>query len=125
MLGFSVTTVFDADALIGRCRGAFSAAVGTLGDAVMRDCERFVPYDTGNLCRSASRIPVTEEADLLGCAVVWSSPYASAVYYGDTRGIRYRTEHHAHARARWFEGAKASDAPAWTQTVHDTVRGQF
>ena len=46
MLGFSVTTDFDTDALIGRCRGAFSAAVGTLGDAVMRDCERFVPYDT-------------------------------------------------------------------------------
>ena len=121
MLGFSVTTDFDASALTQRWQGIFSSAVDRLGDAVVRDCEVYVPYDTGNLCRSVTRSPVEAAENAVGCDVIWSAPYASAVYYGDTRGIRFRTEHHAHARARWFEGAKAVCGEGWTETVREMV----
>ncbi len=123
MLGFSVTTDFDASALAGRWQEVLSAAVGRLGDTVINDCEVYVPYDTGNLCRSVSRSPVTAEEGAVGCDIVWSAPYASAVYYGDTRGIRYRTEHHAHASARWFEGAKAVCGEGWTEVVRERAIG--
>ncbi len=121
MLGYDITVDLDADALAGRYREVFSSAAGRLGDAVMADCEPYVPYDTGELCRSAARSPVTADGDAVGCGVVWSVPYASSVYYGDTRGVRYRTEHHAHARARWFEGARAVCGERWTAVVRETV----
>ena len=125
MLGFTVTTGFNAGALLGRCSDVFSAAVGVLGDAVVRDCEMYVPYDTGRLCRSVCSTSVTAGEGTHGCDVIWSAPHANAVYYGDTRGVRYRTEHHAHARARWFEGAKASFGEQWAETVRTAVRGAF
>ena len=123
MLGFDISVTLDADALVGRYRAVFSSAVGALGDAVMDDCEVYVPYDTGNLCRSAARSPVTAGDDSVRCDVVWSAPYASSVYYGDTRGVRFRTEHHPHARARWFEGAQAVCGERWTEIVRGTVAG--
>ncbi len=125
MLGYGIDTVFDAAALNERCGRVFREVSCTLGDAVAADCEIYVPYDTGALCRSVRRGDAACGEGTVGCDIVWSSPYASAVYYGDTRGVRYRTEHHAHARARWFEGAKASALGAWTQTVRDAVRALF
>ena len=121
MLGYDIQITLDADALAGRYRELFSTAVTALGDAVMNDCEVYVPYDTGNLCRSAAVSPVTAEDGGIGCNVVWSAPYASSVYYGDARGVRFRTEHHAHARARWFDGARAVCGDRWTELVRGIV----
>lgn len=121
MLGFSVTTDFDASGLGTRWQGILSSAVDRLGDTVSRDCEVYVPYDTGNLCRSVTRSSVTAEENLIGCDIIWTAPYASAVYYGDTRGVRFRTEHHAHASARWFEGAKSACSEGWAETVRDAL----
>ena len=125
MLGFGIETDFDSAALTEHCSVVFGGAVGMLGDAVMADCEIYVPYDTGALCRSVRRGGVTEGDGTIGCDVIWSAPHAAAVYYGDARGIRYHTEHHAHARARWFEGARASTGVRWKETVCGYVREQF
>lgn len=125
MLGFGIETDFDSAALTERCSAVFGSAVGMLGDAVMADCEIYVPYDTGALCRSVRRSGVTAGDGTVGCDVIWSAPHAASVYYGDTRGIRYHTEHHAHARARWFTGARVACGTHWLDTVRGCVREQF
>lgn len=122
MVGFVIETKFDEARLLSRCRNTFYDAAAGLGDAVRDDCEIYVPYDTGALCRSVRRGAVLQTDDRVGCDVVWSAPYASAVYYGNLRGIRYHTEHHTHARARWFDGALASCGDAWLSDVRAAVR---
>ena len=117
MIGFAAETDFDAAALTSRLDAAFSSAVERLGDAVMRDCEIYVPYDTGELCRSVGRGMAAASPGRIGCDIVWDAPHASSVYYGDLRGVQFRTEHHAHARARWFESARATCMDAWLETV--------
>ena len=87
----------------------------------MADCESYVPYDTGQLYHSVSRGDVTEDTDGIRCDIVWSAPYASAVYYGDERGVRYHTDHHARAQARWFEGAAASCRDRWEENVRARI----
>ena len=122
MVGFVIETKFDEAQLLSRCRNAFYNAAAGLGDAIRDDCEIYVPYDTGTLCASVRRGAVIQAEDRVGCDVVWSVPYASAVYYGDARGIRFHTEHHTHARARWFDGAAASCGDAWKSGVRAAVR---
>ena len=113
MLGLTVDTVFDGAALTACARAAWYTAAEALGDAVLCDCDIYVPYDTGALCHSGGVSGVTEEDGRVGCDVTWSAPYAAAVYYGDARGVRFSPEHHAHARARWFDGARASCLDGW------------
>ncbi|MBE6657124.1 MAG: hypothetical protein E7604_01640 [Ruminococcaceae bacterium] len=125
MTGFVIETVLDDAAIAARCHDAFSFAVGVLGDAIRDDCMVYVPYDTGTLCRSVTRGAVLDAEGQIGCDVIWSAPYASAVYYGDSRGVRYKTEHHAHARARWFEGACGTCCDAWLEAVRGAVRMGF
>lgn len=122
MTGFSVDLRFDDAALHAACDAAFYTAAELLGDRIRADCTCYVPYDTGALCRSVRRGAVTEDAGRIGCDIVWSAPYASAVYYGDRRGVRFRTEHHTHAQARWFEGARASCGEAWEKAVRGAVQ---
>lgn len=122
MVGFVIETKLDESRLLARWKSACSNAAAGLGDAIRDDCEIYVPYDTGTLCRSVRRGAVLQTDDRVGCDVIWSAPYASAVYYGDLRGIRYHTEHHPHARARWFDGALASCGDAWLSGVRAVVR---
>ena len=121
MTHYTVKVQFDADALAARCADVFSAAVGVLAEDVMADCEIYVPYDTGQLCHSVSRGDVTEDLGCIRCDIVWSAPHASAVYYGDERGVRYHTGHHAHAQARWFEGAAASCRERWEENLRARI----
>lgn len=121
MLGFAVDTVFDDTQLLARYSRVFAEAAAQLGDAIRDDCEIYVPYDTGNLSESVSRGAVQQTEDGYRCEIIWSAPYASAVYYGDRRGVRYHTDHHAHARARWFDGARAANCDDWISSVQMAV----
>lgn len=125
MIAFGLQTKFDDAGLGACCSSAFSSAVGVLGDAILHDSDPYVPYDTGHLSRSGTRSSVTDTAAGFGCSVVWKTPYARAVYYGDGRRIRFRTEHHPHARARWFEGARNAALPGWLEAARETVKQGF
>ena len=117
MLSVTADTTFDDRACLARFEGAFSAAVGTLGGAILRDSTPYVPYDTGRLAGSGTVSPVVHTDDGVFCDVRWDAPYAADVYYADLRGVNFRREHHVHARARWFEGAKAVCLAAWTEVM--------
>ena len=125
MVGFSVEAVFDDGQLAERCNRVFSDAAAALGMAIYDDSEIYVPYDTGALCASASCGTVTATERGYGCDVVWTAPHASAVYYGDARGVRYHTDRHTHARARWFEGARDTYLDAWVSDIRAAVYEEF
>lgn len=122
MLTMTVQTDFDDRACLARFGDAFARAAGMLGDAVLADSTPYVPYDTGRLADSGVRGAVTAADGAAVCDVMWRTPYAADVYYGDLRGVCFRREHRPHARARWFEGAKAVGCGAWTETVRAAVR---
>ena len=122
---FSVDTSFDTAALASRLEQACMQAAEQVGHAVIADCEPYVPYDTGLLCRSVRCGAAVRTEVGWGCDVIWSAPYASAVYHADARGVRFRTEHHTLAQARWFDAAQRAHGEDWTELVRGCVGEQF
>ncbi|MBQ8333057.1 MAG: hypothetical protein IJX93_04720 [Clostridia bacterium] len=89
------------------------SAVRQLESAVLASCEPFVPYKTGQLCRSG-------HASGSGTAgsVTWSAPHAAECYYANRS---FNKKHHPHATARWFDAAKAADFESWRRTAAHAV----
>ena len=122
-LSVSVEAVLDDAALLARLKPRFSEAAQVLGRAVCEDCGPYVPYDTGALFESGHVGEVYASEDSLIAPVIWDVPYAASVYYGDRCGVRYSTEHHVHARARWSEGARIGGAARWQECVRAVLDG--
>lgn len=80
-----------------------------LQQAVISSCEPFVPYRTGELCRS-----VTAEGEGPSGRIVYTAPHASLCYYADRP---FSGKVHPQACAHWFEAAKAVELGAWTRAV--------
>lgn len=85
------------------------AASRQLQEAVIASCEPFVPYRTGELCRSA----VPEGSGMEG-RIVYTAPHASQCYYAQRP---FSKKVHPQACAHWFEAAKAADLSEWKRTV--------
>lgn len=83
-------------------RRRLAVAQGALDAAVLRDCEAYVPYDTGELAASG----VAE-----GGSVAYTAGHARRVYYG--HDLRFGTGRHPLATAQWFETAKAVHGGEW------------
>lgn len=86
-----------------------------LETAVLESCEPYVPFRTGELCRSghASGTGYTG-------SVTWSAPHAAECYYA-SRSFGRRI--HPHATARWFEAAKAADLESWRKKTAAVLTG--
>lgn len=91
------------------------AASRQVQQAVIASCEPFVPYRTGELCRSAAASGSGTEG-----TVVYTAPHASLCYYAERPFSR---KHHPQACAHWFEAAKAADLPKWVQTAASALSG--
>jgi len=85
------------------------AASRQVQQAVIASCEPFVPYRTGELCRSAVSAGSGTEG-----MVVYTAPHASLCYYAERP---FSGKHHPQACAHWFEAAKAADLAKWVQTA--------
>lgn len=73
---------------------------------VMRDCDPFVPMDSGQLANS-----VWVASDPWKGNVIYDTPYAHEVYYGVNK--TFSTDHHPQATAKWFDKAKAVHLKEW------------
>ena len=91
-------------------------AVRAVESAVLNSCEPFVPYRTGQLCRSGH----TSGVGLQG-SVTWSAPHAAECYYASRS---FGKKHHPHATSRWFEAAKAKDMEQWRMAAADVLTGR-
>ena len=105
MVKVTVSVSGIGDVFLSRLPGASHR----LQQAVIASCEPFVPYRTGELCRSA----VPEGKGSSG-RIVYTAPHASRCYYAERP---FSKKVHPQACAHWFEAAKAADLAAWTDAV--------
>lgn len=104
-----VKVTISASGIGERLLGRIPAAVRQVEQAVIDSCDPFVPYDTGELCRSAA---VGGEG--ANGMVMYTAPHASLCYYAERK---FKQTHHPQACAHWFEAAKAVDLAKWVETA--------
>lgn len=104
-----VKVTISANGLGSALLSRIPSAARQVQQAVIASCEPFVPYDTGELCRSATPMETGAEG-----MVVYTAPHASLCYYAERP---FRRTHHPQACAHWFEAAKAVDLAKWVDTA--------
>ena len=78
-----VKVTFDTAAVAARITGAVGAALKAAKPQIIADCNEFCPKDDGTLRRSAeTQSHVMEYFGETELRLVWSTPYARALYYG-------------------------------------------
>lgn len=83
-----------------------------LAQAVLASSEPYVPYSTGELCRSGAA----------GEGIVtWSAGHAAKCYYSSRP---FRKTKHPQACAGWFEAAKAVSLEEWRTKTARTLAGK-
>ena len=90
-------------------------AVRAVEAAVLNSCEPFVPYRTGELCRSGHASGSGAQG-----SVTWSASHSAKCYYASRS---FGKKIHPRATARWFEAAKAADLEQWRKAAADALMG--
>lgn len=103
MVKFSI--ISDVSGITQAMENRASSVRQILERQVLDSCEPYVPYNTGNLCRSGKTS---------GGYVIWDADYASDCYYANRS---FNKKHHPKACARWFEAAKSENLENWKRTV--------
>lgn len=85
---------------------AVDKAQAALDEQILKDCNYFIPKDTGQL-EMSSIINSRIGEGLL----VWNTPYARRQYYGVN--YNFSTDRNPNAGPLWFERAKALHFNAW------------
>lgn len=101
-----------------------------LDRAVLRDCEPFIPFDTGNLRQSGARGTAIGSGE-----IIWMEGYAHFMYQGlGMVGVKSRSAwahqdepkeyngkvlnyHTAGTGAKWFETAKGKYLKSWIELI--------
>ena len=112
---FKANIVFDSGKIAGDFKGRFGRAKAALGNAVLKSCEIYVPYDTGNLVRSGGIYDG-------GGRVVYSAPYAKKMYYHKGN---FSKKVHRSATDAWFEHAKAANLSDWIRTAEKCINSRM
>ncbi len=100
-----VKVTISADRIGNALTARIPSASRRLQEAVIASCDPFVPYRTGELCRSA--VPMGSGEDGM---VVYTAPHAALCYYAERP---FSKKVHPQACAHWFEAAKAADLAKW------------
>lgn len=106
----------DTCSIVSRFAPKYSRAQAFVDNEVLKDCDPYVPMDTGNLVRSGQRGTVIGS----GC-VKYNAPYAAACYYGVRR--KFSKDRHPKATAMWFERAKAVNKDKWISGAQKIIAG--
>ena len=107
----------DLGAIAKRLADLGPAVGQTVGEAVIRSSEPYVPYRTGRLASSVS-LTVRDG----GAEVRWDAPYAAECY---AAARPFGKKFHPLATARWFEAAKAADGPQWIAVAQAAVGAEL
>ena len=98
-----------------RFKSRYKEAQKYLDNEVLKDCDPFVPMDTGNLRNSGIRGTTLGSGE-----VIYNAPYAKTCYYG--KAIHFSTAKHPQATAQWFEKAKALNKKKWFSAAEKVIR---
>ena len=110
-----ITTDWKMPMLRANLTKNIPSALRRLENAVLASSEPYVPYRTGELCRSGHPSGNGHVGQ-----VTWSAPHASECYYARRS---FGKKFHPHATSRWFEAAKAADLEQWRRTAADALTG--
>lgn len=101
---------------IARASKKLTKHMGTLqpilNTQVLKDSNYYAPKAEGTL--QTSGITGT---DMNSGEIVWASVYAHYLYVGDT--FDFNKTPNIHARARWFESAKANKLKDWVKIINE------
>ena len=110
---FSV--VMNPGYTVGRFKPKYARAQQWLDNEVIKDCDPYVPFRTGNLVRSGQR-----GTKIGSGVVVYNAPYARRCYYGNMTFNRMK---HPKATREWFEKAKSACKGKWVSGVQKLMKG--
>ena len=105
---------FNQFSLDAKMRERARLAQRRLAAAVLRDSQRYIPFDTGMLKRSGDIIRNNS-------IVRWATKYAEAVYKMPASWIK--TGKNPHAHNEWFKHAQNMHGDEWRRLVAATIRG--
>lgn len=105
---------FNQFSLDAKMRERARLAQRRLAAAVLRDSQRYIPFDTGMLKRSGDIISNNS-------IVRWATRYAEYVYKMDQSSIK--TTKNPNARSGWFGHAQNVHGDTWRKLVAATIRG--
>jgi len=108
-----INVVISADGIGDALLARVSAAERQVQQAVIRSCEPFVPYRTGELCRSAAAMGTGT-----GGMIVYTAPHAALCYYAERP---FSKKIHPRACTHWFEAAKAADLAKWVTAAAEAL----
>lgn len=84
-----------------------------LDQQVIKDCNYYIPMDTGSLERSALQSSQAGQ-------IVWDTPYAEKLYYNPQ--YNFSKDKNPHARGLWFEEAKSVHGSEWVNVAEKAVK---
>ncbi|WP_054704750.1 minor capsid protein [Bacillus sp. JCM 19041] len=86
-----------------------------VGQQIVKDSNRFIPFDTGNAQSSSLRASNFEEGK-----IVWDTPYIRKIYYGVR--MNFSKDVNPLAGPLWFERAHAAYGSQWTNVAERAVK---
>ncbi len=95
----------------------FEAAQKWLDNEVIKDCNPYVPYRTGNLATSVIRHTVIGSG-----MIVYKTPYAKVVYNSD--GWHFSVNVHELATDHWLDVVKPLQLEKWQNGVMKILGGR-
>ena len=127
----SVKLEFDVKSLQDKVKRLGKTGTAMLTNEVIKDSNYFIPYDEGELMRSAIRESIPEEGK-----AIWDTPYARRLYYNPQYNFNVAGEFkpgedgnpgrwspgNPNAGGLWFENAKAANKDKWIALIDKAIR---
>lgn len=101
---------------LNRFDAKYQKAQKWLDNEVLKDCNPYVPFRTGNLAGSGIRGTTLGNGE-----IIYNAPYARRMYYGIN--FNFSKEAHPKACAQWFEKAKQEKKEAWVNGANKIIKG--
>lgn len=105
----------NAADITAQVRQATARAQVILDEQVLKDSNRFIPLDTGELMRSGLRASRIGEG-----SIVWDTPYARRLYFNPQ--YNFSRDSNPLAQGLWFEAAKSRYQSHWVELTRSAYR---
>lgn len=112
--GASVRVSVDTRRITPTVRRAVQQSIYVVSDQVMKDCNLYIPMDTGALRNSS-----ITHSDLRNGQIRWVTPYARRLYYGV--GFNFSKDRNSRAQALWAEKARSVHLREWQGVAQRAV----
>lgn len=115
MIKFNVSKIEGLDKIKSNLKSASKKAQFAFDNQILKDSNRYIPVDTHTLERSGLIY-----SDLGRGKIIWSTPYAAKVYYGE-RHV-FSKDINPYAGPLWFERAKSIHLKEWIKILEKAVK---